>query len=81
MNRRFVKTLFVIGFLLNSWQALALQQNPLNNIKSGSFVFDRVDTKTAKITQTALDTQVNMEINGVVNRVKIKQSFVNNNDI
>ena len=49
--------------------------NPINQITSGSIVYELPNT--TRLTQIALDTKVEMNIAGVVNRVRLEQSFTN----
>jgi Ca-activated chloride channel family protein len=71
--------LFASGSLLANIASNTLTPNPLN-AEVGSFVFENNSTKTITITQVALDSKVNMEINGIVARVKVEQTFSNPND-
>ena len=49
--------------------------NPINQVTSGSIVYKLPNT--TRLTQIALDTKVEMNIAGVVNRVRLEQSFTN----
>ena len=49
--------------------------NPINQVTSGSIIYKLPNT--TRLTQIALDTKVEMNIAGVVNRVRLEQSFTN----
>ena len=51
------------------------KQNPINQVTSGSIVYRLPNS--SQLTQIALDTKVEMNISGVVNRVRLEQSFTN----
>ena len=54
---------------------LIKKQNPINQVTSGSIVYRLPNS--SQLTQIALDTKVEMNISGVVNRVRLEQSFTN----
>ena len=54
---------------------LVKKQNPINQVTSGSIVYRLPNS--SQLTQIALDTKVEMNISGVVNRVRLEQSFTN----
>lgn len=54
---------------------LSKKLNPINQVTSGSIVYRLPNS--AQLTQIALDTKVEMNISGVVNRVRLEQSFTN----
>ena len=49
--------------------------NPVNQVTSGSIIYRLPNSE--RLTQIALDTTVDMAISGIVNRVKVEQSFTN----
>ena len=49
--------------------------NPVNQVTSGSIIYRLPNSE--RLTQIALDTTVDMAISGMVNRVKVEQSFTN----
>ena len=49
--------------------------NPINEVNSGSIIYTLNDRSI--FTQMALDTKVQMDITGTINRVKLEQSFTN----
>lgn len=49
--------------------------NPINEVSSGSIIYALSDRSV--FTQMALDTKVQMDITGTINRVKLEQSFTN----
>ncbi|WPE17158.1 marine proteobacterial sortase target protein [Candidatus Thioglobus autotrophicus] len=49
--------------------------NPINEVEYGSIVYTLGDKST--LTQMALDTKVQMNITGTINRVSLEQSFTN----
>jgi Ca-activated chloride channel family protein len=49
--------------------------NPINYVDSGSIIYRLSDS--SRITQIALDTKVQMDITGTVNRVRVEQTFTN----
>ena len=49
--------------------------NPINEVGSGSIIYTLSDKSI--FTQIALDTKVQMDITGTINRVKLEQSFTN----
>lgn len=49
--------------------------NPINEVNSGSIIYTLSDRSV--FTQMALDTKVQMDITGTINRVKLEQSFTN----
>ena len=55
--------------------SLIKKVNSINEVTSGS-IFYRLPNST-QLTQIALDTKVEMSISGVINRVKLEQSFTN----
>ena len=55
------------------------QSNPLNEADSGSMIF-KFDDNTS-LMQIALDTQVQMDITGNINRVIVEQVFTNPSDM
>ena len=52
-----------------------IKTNPLNEASSGSIVYHFSDSNY--ITQVALDTKVQMNITGIINRVRVEQTFTN----
>lgn len=70
-----LKPAYVNGAPASQITPPALLANPINNIQSGSMIYTLAD-KT-KLTQLALDTEVEMDITGVINRVSVKQKFTN----
>ena len=50
-------------------------KNPINSVQSGSIIYQLSDN--SPITQLALDTKVQMQISGMINRVKLEQTFLN----
>lgn len=70
-----LKPAYVNGAPASQTTPPALLSNPINNIQSGSMIYTLSD-KT-KLTQLALDTEVEMDITGVINRVSVKQKFTN----
>jgi Ca-activated chloride channel family protein len=49
--------------------------NPINEVESGAIIYYLSDNQ--KITQIALNTKVQMDITGTINRTKLSQTFVN----
>ncbi len=49
--------------------------NPINEVESGSMIYTLSDQ--SQLTQMALDTKVQMNITGTINRVKLEQVFTN----
>ena len=49
--------------------------NPINEVESGSMIYTLSDQ--SQLTQIALDTKVQMNITGTINRVKLEQVFTN----
>jgi len=49
--------------------------NPINEVEFGSIIYTLGDK--SKFTQMALDTEVQMDVTGTINRVKLEQSFTN----
>lgn len=49
--------------------------NPINEVESGSIIYTLSDRSV--FTQMALDTKVQMDVTGTINRVKLEQSFTN----
>ena len=80
----FTITLISIFLLLATNLAIASsnsqekQSNPVNEADSGSMIF-KFDDKTS-IMQIALDTKVQMDITGNINRVIVEQVFTNPSD-
>jgi len=48
--------------------------NPINEVESGSMIYTLSDQ--SQLTQMALDTKVQMNITGTINRVKLEQVFM-----
>ena len=77
----FITPLLSIFLLLSTNLAIASsnsqekQSNPVNEAESGSMIF-KFDDKTS-IMQIALDTRVQMDITGNINRVIVEQIFAN----
>jgi Ca-activated chloride channel family protein len=49
--------------------------NPVNEVSSGSIIYYLPNS--AYLTQVALDTKVQMDITGTINRVRVEQTFTN----
>ncbi|MDC0920049.1 marine proteobacterial sortase target protein [Candidatus Thioglobus sp.] len=49
--------------------------NPINDVESGSIIYTLGDSSV--FSQIALDTKVQMDIAGTINRVKVSQTFTN----
>ena len=81
----FTTTLISIFLLLATNLAIASsnsqdkQSNPINEADSGSMIFNFDDN--SYITQIALDTKVQMDITGNINRVIVEQVFTNSSDM
>ena len=79
------RTLISIFLLLATNLAIASsnssekQSNPINEVDSGSMIFKLDDNSS--ITQIALDTKVQMDITGNINRVIVEQIFTNPSDM
>ena len=79
------RTLISIFLLLATNLAIASsnsqdkQSNPINEADSGSMIFKFDDNSS--ITQIALDTKVQMDITGNINRVIVEQVFTNPSDM
>ena len=71
--------LFSTNLAIASSNSQEKQSNPLNEAESGSMLF-KFDDNTS-IMQIALDTNVEMDINGNINRVKVEQIFTNPSDL
>ncbi|MFL2507944.1 MAG: marine proteobacterial sortase target protein [Candidatus Pseudothioglobus sp.] len=83
--KTFKITLISIFLLLSTNLAIASsnsqekQSNPVNEAESGSMIF-KFDDNTS-LMQIALDTQVQMDITGNINRVIVEQVFTNPSDM
>ncbi len=81
----FTTTLISIFLLLSTNLAIASsnsqdkQSNPVNDAESGSMIF-KFDDDTSFM-QIALDTKVQMDITGNINRVIVEQVFTNPSDM
>lgn len=64
-----------ISFAQKPPQAQTSNVNPINEVASGSIIYTLNDKST--LTQIALDTKVQMNITGTINRVKLSQTFTN----
>ena len=64
-----------IAFAINPPQASISTINPINEVESGSIIYTLNDRSS--FTQMALDTKVQMDITGTINRTKLSQTFVN----
>jgi len=64
-----------ISFAKQPTQVQKTTTNPINEVESGALLY-RFDNSNS-ITQMALDTKVQMNITGVMNRVKVSQTFIN----
>ena len=79
------KTLISIFLLIATNLAIASsnsqdkQSNPVNEAESGSMIF-KFDDNTSFM-QIALDTKVQMDITGNINRVIVEQVFTNPSDM
>ena len=79
------RTLISIFLLLATNLAIASsnsqekQSNPVNEAESGSMLFKFEDDSS--IMQIALDTEVQMDITGNINRVIVEQVFTNPSDM
>ena len=64
-----------IAFAIKPPQASISTINPINEVESGSIIYTLNDRSS--FTQMALDTKVQMDITGTINRTKLSQTFVN----
>ncbi len=64
-----------IAFAKKPPQASISTINPINEVESGSIIYTLNDRSS--FTQMALDTKVQMDITGTINRTKLSQTFVN----
>ena len=64
-----------ISFAQKPIQVQTSTTNPVNEVKSGAIIYTLGDKST--LTQIALDTKVQMDITGTINRVKLSQTFTN----
>ncbi len=64
-----------ISFAQKPTQVQKTSVNPINEVESGALLYHHDDGR--KFTQMALDTKVQMNITGVMNRVKVSQTFTN----
>ena len=64
-----------ISFAQKPVQVQTATTNPINEVKSGAIIYTLSDQST--LTQVALDTKVQMDITGTMNRVKLSQTFTN----
>ena len=71
--------LFATNLAIASSNSQEKQSNPVNEAESGSMIF-KFDDNTS-IMQIALDTSVEMDITGNINRVIVEQVFTNPSDM
>ena len=64
-----------IAFAQKPTQISTSTINPINEVESGSIIYTLNDRSS--FTQMALDTKVQMDITGTINRTKLSQTFVN----
>ncbi len=64
-----------ISFAQKPVQVQTATTNPINEVKSGAIIYTLSDQSA--FTQVALDTKVQMDITGTMNRVKLSQTFTN----
>ncbi len=64
-----------ISFVQKPLEVKTSSTNPINEVKSGSIIYTMNDK--SRLTQIALDTKVQMDITGTINRVKLTQTFTN----
>ena len=69
-----------IAFTQKPIQIQTPSANPINEVTSGSIIYTLSDKSLSDksiVTQIALDTKVQMDITGTINRVKLSQTFTN----
>ncbi|SFV85825.1 Inter-alpha-trypsin inhibitor domain protein [hydrothermal vent metagenome] len=64
-----------ISFAQKPNQVQTSTVNPVNEVESGAIIYTLSDKSV--LTQIALDTKVQMDITGTINRVKLTQTFTN----
>ena len=64
-----------ISFTQKPVQLQSSTSNPINKVESGSIIYTLADKSV--FTQLALDTKVQMDVTGTINRVKLEQTFTN----
>ena len=64
-----------ISFAQKPIQVQTSTVNPINEVESGAIIYTLSDKSV--LTQIALDTKVQMDITGTINRVKLTQTFTN----
>ena len=64
-----------ISFAQKPSQVQTSTVNPVNEVASGAIIYTLSDKSV--LTQIALDTKVQMDITGTINRVKLTQTFTN----